>query len=72
MARFPTYEKNATAPTQEVDIDPPAFDPDDQRSAEERWLDQQWRDADARELGKAHPLSINRDAPHVVTDPYSD
>lgn len=72
MADFPTYEKNAQRPTQEVDITPPAFDPEDARSAEERWLDQQWRDADAAGLGKRHPLSINRDSANVTTDPYSN
>lgn len=71
MADFPTFTKNATQPTQEVDITPPVFDPNDARSAEERWLDQQWRDADAAGLGKRHPLSINRDSPNVTNDPYS-
>lgn len=71
MADFPTFEKNATRTTQEVDITPPTFDPEDSRSAEERWLDQQWRDADAAQLGKTHPLSLNRDSDHVTTDPYT-
>lgn len=70
MADFPTYQKNTQTPTQEVDITPPAFDPDDTRSAEERWIDQQWRDADAVRLGARHPLSINRDSANVTTDPY--
>ena len=71
MADFPTYEKNAQRETLEVDITPPAFDPDDNRSAEERWIDQQWRDADAAGLGARHPLSLNRDSDHVTTDPYT-
>lgn len=69
---FPTFEKNATAPTQAVTIDPPAFDAEDARTAEERWLDQQWRDAAASGVAKIHPLSINRDSDHVTADPYSE
>ena len=70
MADFPTFQKNATVATQEVDITPPAFNESDTRSAEERWLDQQWRDADAAGLGKNHPLALNRDSEYVTTDPY--
>lgn len=73
MADFPsttaTDRSNAQTATQEVVIDAPDFDAS--RSAEERWLDQQWRDADAAGLGKRHPLSINRDSSYVTSDPYT-
>lgn len=70
---FPQYEKNKQTATQEVDIEPPAFDPNDSRSADERWLDQQWRDADKVGLGKSHPLSLNRDHANIgnARDPYT-
>lgn len=70
---FPTSEKNSQVETQEVDIQAPAFDPNDERSAEERWIDQQWRDADKRGLGKEHPLSLNRDHANIgnARDPYT-
>ena len=73
MADFPTFDMNAAKPTQEVDINPPAFNANDTRPADQRWVDQQWRDADAAGLGKRHPLSINRDAGGgiIVSDPYT-
>ena len=67
---FPTFEKNATQPTQALVVDAPDFDPNDTRSAEERWIDQQWRDVEEQGIGATHPLSLNRDSAHVTTDPY--
>lgn len=52
-------------PTTPVTINPPAFDKDDTRSADERFVDQQWRDAAKSGLGATHPNAINRDAGYV-------
>lgn len=68
---FPTFEKNATKPTQALTIEPPAFDPDDARSAQERFVDQQWRDVAASGEGASNPLSLNRDSEYVTADPYT-
>ena len=53
------------APTTAVSITPPAFGANDSRSPEERWIDQQWRDADAAGLGERHPKSINPDTSYA-------
>lgn len=68
---FPSYEKNAQRPTQELTINAPAFDAEDTRSPEERWVDQQWRNVKAAGVGRSHPLSLNRDSALVTTDPYT-
>lgn len=72
---FPAFSKNATVPTQEVGIDPPAFDPNTNHAKTDQqvFIEQQWRDADAQGLGKTHPLSLNRDAPQIgnANDPYT-
>jgi len=52
-------------PTTPLTINPPAFDPNDTRSAEERWVDQQWRDAKKAGLGERHPQSINTDTSYA-------
>jgi hypothetical protein len=59
---WPTPQKNTAVRGYEVDVDPPAYDPNDTRSAAERFVDQQWRDVAASRLGDEHPLALNRDA----------
>lgn len=68
---FPPFVKNATVATQAVTVDGPAFIPNDTRSAEERWIDQQWRDVEDNKIGATHPLSLNRDSARVTADPYT-
>jgi hypothetical protein len=66
---FPTFQKNATVETQPVVIEGP--DELTGATAEERWIKQQWRDAEESGVGETHPLSINRDSPYVTDDPYT-
>jgi hypothetical protein len=70
---FPTWEKNATKPTQAVTVDGPEFDDnaDGSKTAQEVFIEQQWRDVESSKLGERHPLSINRDASQVTADPYT-
>lgn len=49
------------SPTTETPITPPAIVANDTRSAQDRFVDQQWRDAARLQLGKTHPKSINLD-----------
>lgn len=68
---FPTFNKNANRPTQEITVTPPAYDAnaDHSKTTEELVVEQQWRDAVG--IAADHPLSINRDAPEVTADPYT-
>lgn len=65
---FPTHEKNASRPRQAVEVTKPTVDPND--DPVERFVTQQWRDVADNGAATTHPLSINRDSPHVTTDPY--
>lgn len=51
-------------PTVELDITPPAYDPNEPDPAV-RFIAQQWRDADKQGLGKTHPKSINTDTSYA-------
>lgn len=66
---FPSFEKNAPRPTQAVTIEPPEVDAD--ASAEERYIQQQWIDAEKSGVAAEHPLSLNRDSDFVTADPYT-
>lgn len=69
---FPTFEKNATKPTQALTVDSPAFDgANASKSVEQKRVEQQWRDVVANDLHRQHPLSLNRDADQVTADPYT-
>lgn len=70
---FPSYQKNAQIETHAVSINPPSYDSTDARSAAEKFVDQQWRDAAGSwlDLGGRHPLSINRDSEFISSDPYN-
>lgn len=70
MADYPPYAKNKQTPTRAVTVTPPTYNANDSRSAEQRWLDQQWRDVAETTLGARHPLALNRDSDYVTTDPY--
>lgn len=59
-------QKNADKPArQEVAIDPPELKDDDDRPVEDLRVDQQWRDAEAANLGQLHPQSLNPDSKRV-------
>lgn len=70
MADFPTFEKNANKPTQPIEITAPAVNP--AHVASDRFVEQQWIDAQNSGVGKVHPLSINRDSANVTNDPYDE
>ncbi len=75
MADFPSFDKNANRPRQALEITPPEFDSNDDKSksAEELFVEQQWRDVAAEDgAGEQHPLSINRDSDLVTDDPYTN
>ncbi len=65
---FPTFEKNATVPTEPIEVTPPADTTG--ATASERFVKQQWKDVAASDLPTAHPLSLNRDSQYVTDDPY--
>ena len=73
MADFPTYTKNDPRPTQPLTVTAPTYDANEEASktAQEVFVEQQWRDvAEPGGAAELHPLSINRDASQVTTDPY--
>jgi len=72
VANFPTFEENANRPRQAIEIDPPEFDAnaDGEKTAQEVFIEQQWRDVAANGLASTHPLSINRDSDLITSDPY--
>lgn len=66
MATFLVYtpdQRNDPKPDVPLTLTPPAFIPNDTRSALDQFIDQQWRDALRDELDEEHPLSLNRDYP---------
>jgi hypothetical protein len=73
MATFPSFEKNADRPRQAIGITAPSYDDnaDHSKTADAAFLEQQWRDVETSGVAAQHPLSINRDADEVTTDPYS-
>lgn len=65
MATTITQKFGGPTPTTAIPITPPNIDPDDDRSAQDRLVDQQWRDAARLGLGQDHPGSINTNTPYA-------
>ena len=71
MADYPAYQKNSQVATQPATVDGPAFvAPDGTKTAQELFIEQQWRDVEKSNLGARHPLALNRDSAYVTSDPY--
>lgn len=65
MAVTITQKDPGPHPTTPIAINPPAFNASDSRSAQDRVVDQQWRDAARDRLGDTHPGSINPDTSYA-------
>ncbi|NUS01931.1 MAG: hypothetical protein HOV97_05130 [Nonomuraea sp.] len=72
MATWPSVVRNGPNPRKELTINAPAYDADADHSLtpEEHLVQQQWRDVEKLGIAGDWPLSINRDAPEVTSDPY--